>query len=119
MQNETMWNVIRARGQKYPLCNMVEQLMMALSVSPTYVRQWCHSFYSGRSVDDRNWKVLFTHTGYRDKLPDRLSWVLINCDDLSEFVYRQCASKLDRKKNRRLLVQLTLASLARNCAIVS
>lgn len=32
-----------ARGQKCRLCNMVEQLVMASSVSPTYVRQWCHS----------------------------------------------------------------------------
>ena len=31
---------------------------------------WCHVY--GRSVDDRNRRALFTHTGYRDKLPDRL-----------------------------------------------
>ena len=70
---------------------------MASSVPPTYVRQWCR--VCGRSVDDRNWRPLFTHTGYRDKLPDcllTLAWVPINLDDLSEFVYRQCASKLDR-----------------------
>ena len=70
---------------------------MASSVSPTYVRRWHHIYR--KLVDDRDWRVLFTYIGYRDKLPDcllALAWVPINSDDLSEFVYRQCASELDR-----------------------
>ena len=54
--------------------------MMASSLSP--------SAFTG---DDRNRRVLFTHTGYRDKPPTRLlalTWVSINQNDLSEFVYR-------------------------------
>ena len=53
---------------------------MASSLSP--------SVFTG---DDRNQRALFTHMGYRDKPPARLlalTWVPINSDDLSEFVYR-------------------------------
>ena len=48
----------------------------ASSTFPTYVWQWCRVYR--RSVDNRNRGALFTHTGYPDKLPDRLSWVPIN-----------------------------------------
>ena len=61
---------------------------MALSVSPTYEKQWCRA--CRRSVDNRNGRALFTHAGYQDELPDHLSAlaeVPINRDDLSGFVY--------------------------------
>ena len=64
-----------------------------------YIRAKVVSRVYGRLVDDRNRRALFNHTGYREKLPDRLlalAWVPINGDDLSKFVYTQCASKLNR-----------------------
>ena len=63
---------------------------MVLSVSSTYVKQWCRA--CKRSVDNRNGKALFTHAGYQDELPDHLSAlaeVPINLDDLSGFVYKK------------------------------
>jgi len=64
---------------------------------PSIVKQCCR--VCGRSVDERSRRSLFTHAGRRDKLPDRLSaqtGVLIDQDDLSEFVCRKCASELER-----------------------
>ena len=48
-------------------------------------------------MDNQNRRVLFTHVGYRNKLPDHLSalaGVPINRDDLLDLncVYMKCAS---------------------------
>ena len=89
LQNETMRNVIPSHVHEGK-SNDTQYSRVASSVSPTYVRQWYRIY--GRSVDDQNWRALFTHTGYWDNLPDRLlglAWVSINWNDLSEFVYRQ------------------------------
>ena len=62
LQNKTTWNVIpshahEARSADYAIW------YSSSSVSPTYVRQWYRVYR--RSVDDRNRRALFTHTGYR------------------------------------------------------
>ena len=60
-------------------------------VCVSYIRTAVVLHVYGRSVDDRNHRALFTHklTGYPDKHHNRLlalAWVLINWDNLSEFV---------------------------------
>ena len=64
-------------------------------VSYMYMWQWCRAY--GRLVDNRNWRALFTHMGYRDKLPDHLlalAWVPINCRNLC--IDSVCPSWIDK-----------------------
>ena len=110
MKPRVTWSChIRTRPKCW-LCNMVEQLVMASSLSP--------SVFTG----DR-WTIEIGercyHAGYQDKLPDcllALASVPINWDDLSEFVYRQCASKLDRWTRKIACYSITCST--RSCFIL-